>query len=558
MRRIFILPLIFLCLLLVAACKPEPDLEPVVVYITATPENNNLVVSAASPTPFPTLTLPPSFPTATLTATPNSLSSPTAYASMTAIAFPSSTATPFPSITPLPPSPTPVDLDSLPSFPTATPSATIEGVPSPTPFPSSEPPTLESVGGIAAPTSVEITAIATPAYVAQLVPPETLGELEIIPPAAISNLAPPPDQLPILIASRIGVQLHPFVTNEEWANALNLTRQLSMGWVKFQMPWDVAEPSPGQYSFEYQRLVLLVQQAHIDGFKVLVSVTRAPDWARPQGADPTQEGPPADPAALANFIAKLTSDIKPEFMEALEVWNEPNLMREWQGAEMNGGTYMRYFEAAYNAAKAVDPTVLVVTAGLAPVGDIPGAAEDDSQFLKEMYAAGLANFPDARIGVHPYAWGNPPDSRCCTSAPWADNPKFFMLETLDEYHRIMLANGDTTRRLWITEFGWGTFQGIKADGSDGQPPEGALFFNDITLQEQAEYTVRALQLMQSDPYIEFIERVFLWNMNFATIQGAVDNRIEQAGYSLLNAGGTPRPLFYYLLNTRKAYEKNGT
>ena len=33
-------------------------------------------------------------------------------------------------------------------------------------------------------------------------------------------------------------------------------------------------------------------------------------------------------------------DIKPEFLDAVEVWNEPNLIREWRGATLNGGTYM--------------------------------------------------------------------------------------------------------------------------------------------------------------------------------------------------------------------------
>jgi hypothetical protein len=378
--------------------------------------------------------------------------------------------------------------------------------------------------------------------------------VQIIVPAAVSDSAPPPEALPILNASRLGVQIHPFVTNEEWAAALNLSRQLKIEWIKFQIPWEVAEPSPGQFSADYERLVLLVQEAHIQGYKVLVSVNRAPAWARPPGADLSQHGPPADPQALAAFITRLMSDIKPEFMEALEVWNEPNLIREWQGAPMDGATYMRYFAAAYQAAKAIDPEAVVVTAGLAPVGDIAGAARDDRAFLREMYAGGLLDFPAARIGIHPYGWANAPEARCCAAGGWADAPQFFMLDTLDEYRAIMLANNDLGRLAWVTEFGWGSFQGLAADGTNASPPPQAAFMERISQSQQADYTLRAIALMQGPDY-GYIELKFLWNMNFATVQNAIADQLEQAGYSFLDAGGRPRPVFFYILNARKFYEE---
>lgn len=556
--RFGLLCLMSLFVLLVAACQQQEEPEPLVIYITATPlgtvaqPTQAPAMPSATPqpptettTPFPTLTRLASFPTATLTATIEGVPSATPYLSPTPTnspqAFPTATftstvegvpsSTPFPTFTPggdVPPPP--ISEGNLPSFPTATPTATLEGQPSPTTQPIIAAPTSAGLGTLPA------TEVAN-----------------VVPPPAISNLAPPPDQLPILYADHIGIQIHPFVTNEEWANALGLTNQLGMGWIKFQLPWDVAEPSPGEFSFQYQRLVLLVQQAHIQGFKVLISVNRAPNWARPSGADPALHGPPADPQSLADFISRLVKDIKPEFMEAIEIWNEPNLRREWDGAAMDGATYMRYFGPAYEAAKAVDPSVIVVTAGLAPVGEVDGAA-DDRSFLAQIYAAGLSRYPDVRIGVHPYAWANPPDARCCTTEPWADAPQFFMLDTIEAYRQIMLDNGDSSREMWVTEFGWGTYEGITSDGSPASPPEVAAFFNDITLKEQAEYTLRAFEILQAPPYSEYVEVIFLWNMNFATVENAITDRMEQAGYSLLNAAGRPRLLFYYLLNTRRVYD----
>jgi hypothetical protein len=539
---------VLVLLLVLAACQSDDEPEPLIVFVTVTPEVAIVPSEAAaspsnSPIPPPTLTPTMTataitgFPSATLTPTIAGVDSPTPFLSPT----PSTTPQEFPTATLTPTiegvgSPTPfptltptqfgmVDNGStahLPGFPTATLTATIEGVPSPTPLP------------------------ITPT-------PNRAVDVAIAPPAAVSDLAPPPDQLPVLAASEIGIQLHPFVTNEEWANALGLTQQLAMGWIKFQLRWDVAEPQQGNYSFEYERLVLLVQQAHIQGFHVLVSVTRAPDWARPAGANLSEGGPPTDPQLLADFITRLVTDIKPEFLDAVEIWNEPNLNREWANASMDGATYMQYFTPAYHAVKAVDPHAIVSTAGLAPVGEVPGAA-DDRRFLREMYAAGLADLTDVRIGVHPYGWANPPDARCCSTGPWQDNTRFFMLDTLDAYREIMVANNDADGRLWVTEFGWGSYEGITVDGTNATPPEAAAFFDMISQIEQAEYTVRALEILQQEPYSEFVDGIFLWNMNFATIENAIPDQLEQAGYSLLNAAGRPRPVFYYLLNTRKFYE----
>lgn len=531
MRRWLILFALFVTLL--AACESESEPEPEIVIITATRD------TALEPTLRPTN--PPIFPSST----------------------------PIPTETPIPPTPfvvvtSTLSVEQLPGFPTSTPSATIEGVASPTRYLSPTPTNTPGQFPTATFPGVTQVAVSPTTFVDQVPAPqvtmaptgEVVFEIASVPenveyPPAISDLAPRPEELPVLDTRILGMQLHPFVTLDEWRNALGLTKQLKMGWIKVQIPWEVAEPEAGQFTDLYRQAVSLVQRAHLEGFKVLVSVNRAPYWARAQGADLTKHGPPADPNAYAQFINKLIVDIEPKFIDAIEIWNEPNLVREWADVPMNGGEYMRYFEPAYNAAKAADPDILVVTAGLAPVGDIPGQAEDDRQFLKEMYAAGLMNFPDARIGLHPYGWANAPDERCCSDGSWKDAPQFFMLDTIEDYRQITLDNGDTGRKFWLTEFGWGTYKGISRDSQDAPPPDSAAFFDLVSLEQQAAYTLRAIEIFQNEPYADYVEMAFLWNMNYATIPNAIENRGEQAGYSLLDAGGRPRLAFWYLLNTRK-------
>lgn len=528
--------LFFLFVSLLAACQSDPEPEPEIIVVTATRSRPTDV--AFEPTMRPTD--PPAFPS--LTPIPTEIP-----ATLTPTQFLTST----------------LSVEQLPGFPTATPSPTVDGVPSPTLFLSPTPFTPgvfpTSTGQIA----TNVPLVGSPTIIVNEVPgvqPSATTAFELAMntdglnveyPTAISDLAPRPEALPVIDVRKLGMQIHPFVSQDEWRNALGLTKQLKMGWIKIQIPWEVAEPEPGQFSDLYRHTVELVQRANLEGFQVLVSVNRAPYWARPEGADLSHGGPPTDPNAFALFINKLIVDIQPQFIHAIEIWNEPNLMREWDGVPMTGGEYMRYFEPAYNAAKAADPDIIVVTAGLAPVGDIPDAARDDRQFVREMYEAGLGNFPDARLGMHPYGWANGPDARCCMEGSWQDAPQFFMLDTLDDYREITLDYNDAGRKFWLTEFGWGTYRGINRDGQDAEPPAVAGFFGMITLQEQAEFNLRAIEIFQQAPYADFVEKAFLWNMNFATIPDAVQNQGEQAGYSLLDAGGRPRLAFWYLLNTRK-------
>ncbi len=394
------------------------------------------------------------------------------------------------------------------------------------------------------------TATITPSPTASLTPSPTVTDT---PEPSPFDLVPPADQLPQLRRSTMGVQIHPNIVEAEWRFLLGESQKLGFGWVKLQVPWNLLEPQPGQYDPLFYTYVLRVQDANVNGFQVLLSFVDAPQWARPASAREGFNGPPADPQHLANFITTFLNETKPQDrrVAAVEIWNEPNLRdREWDGVPLDGSTYMRYFIAGYNAIKAIDPSIIVVTAGLAPVGDLDGAVSD-RRFLQQMYDAGLAQY-DAKIGVHPYGWGNSPDERCCIEGrSWGDNPVFFYQDTLYDYIDIIQRNGHNTQ-VWNTEFGWGTYQGVGVEGADvAPPPAGAEFFSLISLEQQAVYALRAIELAQQPPLSDWVGLSVLWNLNFATLPFVVEQRQEQAGYSLLDASGNPRLLYYYLLVSRR-------
>jgi hypothetical protein len=277
-------------------------------------------------------------------------------------------------------------------------------------------------------------------------------------------------------------------------------------------------------------------------------------WAR---SNRTEDGPPDNPADLAHFLTILFEEINPdlgrelvgEYIDAIEVWNEPNLIREWQGTlPFNGAGYMQLFAPAYQAVRAYSSTMPIITAGLAPTSNSVGSVED-RQFLRQMYQAGLGNYSDVAIGIHPYSWGNPPDATCCGSRGWDEAPQFYFADTVRQYREIMVANGHSNVQMWITEFGYATW-----DGLPGDPPADSAWMRFNNRWAQGGYTIRAIQIAQES---SFIGPVFLWNLNFATLFGLIENRDERVAYSIIvpgtgcniiagNSERTERPLFWML------------
>ena len=302
-----------------------------------------------------------------------------------------------------------------------------------------------------------------------------------------------------------------------------------------------------------------IQRAHTDGLRVMISVAKAPGWARDRGPDGSlrEAGPPRDPELLASFIRGTLEQVGVDvfgqpYISAVEVWNEPNLEREWYGHPMTGAEYMRYFRPAFDAIYSFSPEIVVITAAPAPTGDSQWSA-DDRVWLQQLYDAGLASYgQNVAVGIHPYGWANPPETRCCDGGTrgWDDRPQFFFLDTIEDYRAIMVANGHANAQLWTTEFGWATFDGLQTTGGGPPPdPAGDDYLGHIDQWQQADYTLRAFQLGQDRPYLG---PMILWNLNFSTLIGAIDQGDPKAAYGMVNHQWQPRPVYLYLKNAPKS------
>ena len=360
-------------------------------------------------------------------------------------------------------------------------------------------------------------------------------------PASVYTTPIPLDQAR-LDGGQMGIQLHYNFDVDDWERTLHQVNQLRVGWIKLQAAWEWLQPDhESQFDQNFRLFQLHVQKADKWGYKLMFSIAKAPDWAR--HANRNEDGPPDDLSQFAAFIRLLLDKLGP-YIDAIEIWNEPNLRREWTGSRPIGGaSYMELFRIAYDTIRAYSPSIAVITAGLAPTGNHSGVSVDDRAFLRQMYQGGLARYADVKIGVHPYSWGNPPDFLCCDNVAgqgWDDQPQFFFRQTIRDYAGIIAAHGDDAQ-MWLTEFGWATWEDYPTEA-----PEIWMSYNSAL--DQRDYTMRAFQLGQSRADIGVM---ILWNLSYAE-ELTINQRSELAAYSILyphfngSSGVRQRPLYQAL------------
>ncbi len=440
-------------------------------------------------------------------------------------------------VTPTPQTVTPVNTAVVPAA-SASASATATAT-----VPASPQPTITFVGPIVGP------GYTPPPPPTQAPPSATPGApATAAATPAVTTTPPPFTPMPGLDRDQIGVQVHSLLDQADWDEVLRRVEQLGVGWAKVQIDWALLQPNgPDEISQDFRRQELYIESLHQRGVKVLVSIAKAPGWSR---SVTVESGPPDDPQALVRFLEIMLGEFG-DAVEAVEVWNEPNLQREWQGQPLTGASYMRYFAPAYQAIRAYSDRMLVdakqprprpmivVTAGLAPTSTSDFSV-DDRAYLQQMYDAGLSAYGDVMVGAHPYSWGNPPDARCCNAVEgqgWDDDPHFFFADNIADYRAIMEGSGHASSQLMVTEFGWATW-----DGFPGGAPEEWMAYNDKWAQ--ANYTMRAFEIGQQADYIG---PMMLWNLNFAVLAGRVEARDERAAYSLLvPLNPAERPLFWMI------------
>jgi hypothetical protein len=318
-------------------------------------------------------------------------------------------------------------------------------------------------------------------------------------------------------------------TSTDVGGTVDAVRDLGLGWFKHEVRWAQVVPAAGKY--DWAALDALVEAFDAAGSKLLFTVIGTPGWAR-DGEPGT--GPPDDPQDLADFVGEMAARYQGR-VHAYEIWEGQNTRQTWEGAPLSGASYVRLLEAAYQAIVVADPEAVVVSGALVPTGVDEGEwAIDDRVYLQQMYDAGLESACDA-VGAHPSGYANPPDvyytgSDLHPGRVFDDHRSFFFRNTMEDTYAIMRRNGDGDKRVWATEFGWGTPDGF---GMKVSPEHG--FVNDIDEQQQAQYIAIAYAWGRVWGHAG---PMFLDNLTVAPFRSDMGLL-----YSILRPDGTPRPAY---------------
>jgi hypothetical protein len=263
---------------------------------------------------------------------------------------------------------------------------------------------------------------------------------------------------------------------------LTLVQELGFTWVKQNFAWrDIENQQKGHYEWELaDNIVRRVGKR--GNLKLLVRIDRQPFWSQAPGTPELDNAPPANLADFGDFCHTLALRYKGQ-VGAYQVWNEPNLAREWGNQPPNPAQYVELLKVCYIGIKSADPEALVISAGMATTGTSSAEAMPDDQFIEQMYQAGGAPYFDI-LGVHAPGYKAPPEVSPAEVAakPELGGQRFFAFRHVEDIRAIMEKHGDTAKQVALLEFGWTT---------DPIHPEYA--WHAVTEQQQADYLVRAYQ-----------------------------------------------------------------
>lgn len=272
-------------------------------------------------------------------------------------------------------------------------------------------------------------------------------------------------------------------------------QQAGMMWVKFQATGDASG---------------LIAAGKGAGFKVLLSAV----------GDRSRATDPAYWPEYAAWVAGMAA----QGVDAIEVWNEANIDREWPHGQISGATYTELLKQAYTAIKATNPNTLVISGAPAPTGAegaFPGAVVNDDNFLSQMVAAGAANYMDC-IGIH-YNNGTTSPNDTTGSTLSGYHYSYYFWPMIDLYYDAFGGS----RPLCFTELGYASPQGYE---SIPIPPNFA-WASSITVAQQAQWLAESASLSASSGKVRMM---IVFNVDF-TVYLSND---PQAAFAILRPDGS--------------------
>jgi polysaccharide biosynthesis protein PslG len=145
-------------------------------------------------------------------------------------------------------------------------------------------------------------------------------------------------------------------------------------------------------------------------------------------------------------------------IQAYQVWNEPNLGREWGERTPNAAEYVELLEGMLHRDQDGRSGGDCDLGRTGADGGRLARVIPDERFLQEMYEAGAASYFDM-LGRKRTGYKAPPEvspeEAADTDLGWGGH-RTFAFRHVEDIRAIMVANGDAEKQIAILEMGWTT------------------------------------------------------------------------------------------------------
>jgi hypothetical protein len=250
----------------------------------------------------------------------------------------------------------------------------------------------------------------------------------------------------------------------------------------------------------------IIAAAHARGFKIQLSALGSPDMVTKGGFEQD----------FASWVAELAA----AGADAIEVWNEPNIDREWQVGHISPQAYTNLLCTAYSAIKASNSGTMVISAAPSPTGYFGGCSPngcDDAPWMAGLRDAGAANCMDY-IGAHHNAGATSPSAR--SGHPAGTHHSWYFLPQTELYYNTFGG----ARKLFYTEMGYASQEGVPTFS------DWFAWARGTNNAQQAAWLAEAVQLSVNTGTVRCI---IVWNIDFVRY-----DYDPQDGYAIIRPGGS--------------------
>lgn len=295
-------------------------------------------------------------------------------------------------------------------------------------------------------------------------------------------------------------------------------------YLRQEFRWTDIEPVRGQYDWSVTDRIMSAAVRH--EMQVLAVLVTTPAWARAESGSAqtpaTETMPPRDPSDFASFALAFAQrfDGRQRVILGYQIWDEPNLSAMWGDALINPLDYLNLLRAARTAIHTVNPSALIVLAGLAPTVEQTDVNLAPEVFLSKLYAAGGRDSFDI-VAAKPYGFESPPDDRRTE----ADTLNFSRVILIRE---TMVAYNDEAKAIWMTQWGWNA----QLPGWSGR----ASIWSGVSETQQSRYTLQAVERAANEWH--WVGAMFL-----STLQPSAGTDGPLWGFALLDQQSKPRPVY---------------